>query len=195
MKRLFRRKIRTERTVRAYAVLHTASWHALEQANNTESGRFYNCMTSMLFSAFCLEAFFNHVCEGEIDHWQMVERCLRPDEKLDLLSTLFGYPIDHGRRPFQTFGSIFKFRNLVAHARTERLGTEYEEVLAELEWPTEPEMPQTKWEKVCNLDMAQRFVDDTKEMLVILGEKAGLEPGHLYLPGTFGWETSTRANR
>jgi hypothetical protein len=181
--------------VRAYAVLRVASWHALEQATNTESGRFYNCMTSMLFSAFCLEAFLNHVCEGEIDHWQMVERCLRPDEKLDLLSTLFGYPIDYGRRPFQTFGSIFQFRNLLAHAKTEYLGDEYEEVLTELEWPTEPEMPQTEWEMLCNLDMAQRFVDDTKEMLVILGEKAGLEPGHLCLPETFGWETSTRADR
>lgn len=49
-----------ERTILTYAVLDEAADFALEQATTAEEGSFYNCFSSIVMSAFCLEAYVNH---------------------------------------------------------------------------------------------------------------------------------------
>ena len=54
-------KVEAEKTVNTFAHLRAASWFALQETKQNEKGRFYNCMISQLFFAFCLEAYLNHV--------------------------------------------------------------------------------------------------------------------------------------
>lgn len=92
--------------------------------------------------------------------------------KLKVLSKVIAYDVDYGARPFQTFIEIFKFRNWLVHAKTEYLNKEDEGVLIEGEHLSKP---LTEWEKMITLEKAQRFLDDTKEMLAKLHTQAGLD--------------------
>lgn len=181
-----KRKVRveTERTVLTHSYLRAASWHALELAETTEEGRLYNCMTAMLFSAFCIEAYLNHLGNQKLEYWPTLKRRLSPSEKLEVLSSVIGYKVNFGRRPFQTFNEIFGVRNQLVHAESEYLFQEDEQLLAPSESPSKP---QAKWEEIMNLKVANRFVEDTRAMLVELHSKSGLEHDPFWTLGTASW--------
>jgi hypothetical protein len=96
-------KVQFERYMPTFSILRQVSWHALELAKESESGRFFNCMTAILFSALCLEAYLNHLGAQKLDYWNVLKERLSPREKLDVLSRIIDYEIDYGHRPFQTF--------------------------------------------------------------------------------------------
>ncbi|MEH2006511.1 hypothetical protein, partial [Nostoc sp.] len=113
-----------QRNVNTFMYLKQASRVLLNQAKANEEGSFYNYMTSMLTSAFYLEAYLNHsgfkfyeIREKENNsYWKAFEK-LNPDEKLEKWSEMICFKIDYGRRPFQTFKEIFKFRNKLVHGK------------------------------------------------------------------------------
>ncbi len=71
---LMRRKVNVQasKTIYTYSYLYFASLEALVQAQNTEVGSFYTCMTAELFSAFCLEAYLNHLGNQKLPFWESV---------------------------------------------------------------------------------------------------------------------------
>lgn len=142
-------------------------------------------MTAMLFSAFTLEAFLNHLGAKRISYWDVLQRKLGPEEKLQVLCKDIGYKPDRSRPPFQTFSIIFDFRNAIVHAKTEYPSYEGELILEEGQRPPKPLVG---WEKQITLDTAQRFFDDTKAMLTELHYAAKLrEP--LFIPEEVFGET------
>lgn len=180
-------KVKSDKTVYTFAYLRAAGWHALQEAKQKEEGRFYQCMTSQLFSAFCLEAYINHVGKAKLPYWEKLERKLGPREKLEIISHEIGYKINFGERPFQSFESIFKLRNLLVHGRTEFIEEESEQILDEGE---KPAISQAKWQSYINIDTAIKFSEDTKEMIDLLNTKAGFDLNYLYTPETRGWHIS-----
>ncbi len=177
-------KVETERMVLTHAYLRQVSLQALEMAEQTEEGRLYNCMVAMLFSAFCIEAYLNHLGNQKLNYWSVLKRKLSPTEKLQVLTSEIGYDVDFGSRPFQTFGEIFNLRNQLVHAETEYLSQEDEQLLAPSETPAKPK---AKWEMIMDLEVARRFVKDTKTMLFELHSKAGLEHDPFWTLGTSSW--------
>lgn len=164
-------KISANRTVFTYNYLRNISHLTFGKAKKEKKGPFNNCLLSMLFSAFCVEAYLNHLGSEKTDFWEAVERC-SPKEKLIIISRTIKYKIDWGHRPFQTFESIFSFRNKLVHAKTHNLSALEEQILEDEE---DPSMPLSNWEKLVNLKMAERFLKDTKEIIGILHSKAGLK--------------------
>lgn len=180
-------KVRAEKTVYTFAYLRAASWHALQEAKKQEEGRFYQCMTSQLFSAFCLEAYINHIGSKKLSFWENVEKKLGPKEKLEIIAHEIGYILDYGKRPFQSFDNIFKLRNLLVHGRTESFDEESEQTVSDGEIPI---LPKTKWQNFINIEMAEKFSEDTKSIIESLNSKAGFDINYLYVPETSMWSMS-----
>ena len=164
-------RVRTKRTLPTYTRLRGVSWYANKLANKAIEGRLNHCMTSMLFSAFTLEAYLNHLGESKISFWDPLKKKLSPHDKLEVLSDVLGFKPDFGSRPYQTFRSMFKLRDLLAHARTETLALEGEFILTPGESPPKP---LSEWEQLISLEGCQRFLDDTKAIVYDLSSRAGV---------------------
>src|SRR6266446_10147432 len=103
---------------RTFSLLRSAAVDALERAGSSESGRFYQCMHALISSAFCLEAYLNHVGEHENQLWKENPR-LNVWDKFRRVCKEVELTPDYSARPFSTFEWLVDFRDSVAHARTE----------------------------------------------------------------------------
>jgi len=157
--------VKAETTSYSYVTLHNAAHYALEDAKNSEHSRFFNALTAMLYSAFSLEAYLNHLGNSEFQNWEKIERSKSPKQKLDMLVDKRGFVPDYSKKPFDVFDEIFKFRKKIVHGKTEHL--KIEEV-REGEIGDTPETPMTSWEKSTTLENAISFVEGSAEIITEL---------------------------
>jgi hypothetical protein len=106
-----------------YADLYSGNLRFLKLIDeNKKGGLVYSlCISVIVFSAFCLEGYMNHIGPTYFQTWfdeETGEIWKRPKEKLCLICDKVNITPDFGRRPFQSFSQIFRFRNLIAHAKT-----------------------------------------------------------------------------
>jgi hypothetical protein len=148
-----------------YVTLYNAAYYALQVAKGTIDGRFFNFLTAMIFAAFSLEAYLNHLGTSEFPNWAKFERNKSPKQKLEMLTAKRGYSPDFSKPPFSTFDQIFTFRKKIAHGKTERV--EVEEI-QERELGDQPDLPTTSWEIETTLENAASFVEDAASMIRIL---------------------------
>ena len=172
-----------QRNVNTFMYLKQASRVLLNQAKANQEGSFYNYMTSMLTSAFYLEAYLNHsgfkfygIRENN-SYWKDFEK-LNPEKKLEKWSEMICFKIDYGRRPFQTFKEIFKFRNKLVHGKSEVINVN--QIQKASEEYTYTQLPKLNWEKMVNMQTAERFLNDAIEMVEILNKQAGFSSIELY---------------
>ncbi len=146
--------------IKTYVYLFHAARLSIKdaEAEKIEEIAFYNCMTSIVFLAFCIEAYLNHMGEEEAQHWEDDFESLRPIAKLRLIMSRHG-ELDFTRRPFQSFSDIFTVRNQLAHGKT---------VFA---FEKHPKEPLAKWGKLCNVKDAKRLFDDTEKMIRFIHAK------------------------
>jgi hypothetical protein len=142
---------------------------------------------SMVFSAFTVEAFLNHVGANRTTFWSTVERKLSPPDKLGLLATFLGLEIDFSKRPFQTFRRMFRLRDALAHGKTESMTEDSTQFLRDGE---HPKQPMTAWEKEINFRNAKIYFNDTKAMVQIICDKATMDPMELMVGSEY--ESITR---
>lgn len=148
---------------------YVSSKHFLKQAEEKTEGSLYPLLASMLFSAFCFEAYLNFLGREQIVDWESTERKLGLTDKLDLLSKSIKYNVDSGRRPFQTIKELFRFRDMVVHAKPETVTGERKrhKDTGQLRFPT------SKWIELCDLATATRFHEDVKESILELHRRSG----------------------
>ncbi len=159
-------------TVYTASYLHAASRQALEEAKDNEKGSYYNLMISLVFSAFTIEAYLNHLGAEIIPFWLTIERSLSPSKKLEVIAVQLSKSIDYGRRPFQSFKSIFQLRDFLAHGRTEYISKESIQFLSDGD---KPELPQAEWQKDITAEIVQRYFDDTEEIIKYLHDVSGVK--------------------
>lgn len=127
----------------------------------------------LVFSAFTIEAFMNHIGEQLFSSWKThLQKSLNPEAKLSLIAEKRGFTIDFGSSPFQSFRTVFRFRNAMAHSVTEELSSEKAKHFLQVGrdfWPA------AEWEKLCNADIAQKISNDTEAIIRLIEEKSGLE--------------------
>ena len=145
----------------------------------------------MIFTAFSLEAYLNHLGNHVTEFWETIERKLNPKEKLDTLATILEIDLDFGTRPFQTFHRMFTLRNSLAHGRTENLTVNSIQVLSD---DDVPHMPSTSWEEEISIENASKYLEDAKAMIINLSEKAGIEEYLLWVPEEADWFASIAEN-
>jgi hypothetical protein len=174
----------TKRTTYPYVYLHEASYYSLQEAIAEEEGSFFKFMSSMLFASFCTEGYINYLGENKVLGWRQKERKLGRDGRLDLLLQLLDMSPSMTRRPFKTYKELFEFRDALVHSRvvtTKLTGS----LVSTAERPPKP-LP--GWEEVINQQTAQRFFDDSSQMIRVLNQKAGYDRDPFATPWIGEWE-------
>lgn len=168
-------KISREREVKTYVQLCIASHATLEKAKKEGDGSFYQVMASLIFTAFMMEAYLNHIGPHIFKCWGDLER-LKPSSKLNIVAEKLGIEIDKGKRPYQTLSELFKFRNDLAHGKSVSLKSKSDEIrlVAEPFDDYRDEGLQTEWEKYCTQDNANHALEDTTSIMKEIHQRAGM---------------------
>lgn len=145
---------------------------SLEAARKNEEGQFFNVMNTLVFSAFTMEAFFNHLGSQSVDKWDKKERSLSKLKKLKFFLSELKVKEDFSSRPIISVIDAFKFRDLLAHGRTEIVNQSEEVNLNENEFKRY--MIENEWMKLCNLETAERVFDDVESIIYKLFKAAGM---------------------
>jgi len=160
-------KVSRQRQVKTYAELRHASHVMLEKAEKDKEGSFYQVMASLVFTAFMMEAYLNHIGPQIFKCWGDLER-LSPLSKLDLIAEKLGAEKDDGKRPYQTLSELFRFRNTLAHGKSASLKSDNEVRLVDKqfdEYRYRHAFLETEWEKYCTLDNASQALEDTETII------------------------------
>jgi hypothetical protein len=159
-----------EREVRTFVDLSHGSDVMLMTAKEREKGSYYTAMSSLLLRAFTFEAYLNHLGTKKTDFWDHVESIRVMDKYAVLCKMLFVEP-DFSKRPYQTVGKLFKFRNSIAHGRSVVLKNS-----KDVSSDDEPyqHVPRAEWEEYSTIENAERVKEDISAVIVELHKAAGL---------------------
>ncbi len=143
--RIVKAQIKRERQVNTFNDLSKANYHMLETATSQRDGWFYDCMSSLIFSAFTFEAYLNHVGQKLFSFWDDIES-ISNESKLNVIYKQLSIEPDFSKRPYQTLKKVFKFRNAIAHGKSEFIDKEAKIVKDEIE-KIRRSHPLTEWEE------------------------------------------------
>jgi hypothetical protein len=174
-------KIKKERQVVTYAELWHTSWSLLKQGQNQEDGSFHQFMGSLVFTAFSLEAYLNHIGPRVFRNWLALER-LAPQEKLDIIAEKIGLHVDYGKRPWGIMKQLFGFRNEIAHGKSIKVAEEQIVPLGK-EDDCMRQFAKTKWKKFCTRHNAEGARKDVEQMVRALHAKAEIKDEFPFVGG------------
>ena len=181
-------EVSKERQINTYAEVWHASYVMLEKAKKDPEGSYYQLMASLVFTAFTLEAFLNHIGQSIFKCWDDLEQ-LSPLRKLNLIAETLEIRKDEGKRPFQTISKLLRFRNDVAHGKTVHLKSTDQITVVDSEFDQHMrDSLQTPWQNYCNLENAERAREDVEEVCHIIHRASGLTGDILF---SFGLQVSS----
>jgi hypothetical protein len=158
MKACSKALVTKDRSVHTYAELWHASQCVLETGERERIGSSWQFLSSLVLTAFAFEAYLHHVGPAVLSSWESLEQ-LPPLTKLELLCDALKVPLpaEKGERSLQTIGQLFKFRNSLAHGRSEVLKAEPKHVDVEkVDDHFRQQRLLTHWERLIeNADRAQ----------------------------------------
>jgi len=161
----------TEETqTNTYMYLYKTANINLEELENLESGKFYKILTCIIFSSFTIEAYMNHIGYYNFNFWTEVEK-KRPLEKLKILYSVLELNFDKSLRPIQSIIEMFKYRNLLAHGKTETNTNRINHRATEVKMSQIVGFYQTRWEAMTTAENARRYFDDMKEVITLLNNQ------------------------
>lgn len=183
-------RVSKERQVNTYAEMWRVSFELLRKAKEDRKGSYYQFMASLIFTAFTLEAYLNHIGQRIFACWNDLER-LSPSKKLNVIAEKLGVAKDDSKRPFQTVSSLFKFRNDVAHGKSVQLKSEDQIRVIDDKFDDYMHDPlETRWQKYCTLKNAERAREDVEKIIKLLHEVSGITDDMLFNVGMwFGSST------
>jgi len=173
-----------EREVNTYTEMWHTSYCLLQKGLEQRKGSFHQYMASLVFTAFALEAYLNHIGSKIFSCWKDLER-LSPKEKLNVIAERLKVKIDYGKRPWQVMKNLFEFRNDIAHGKSMKIKTN--EILKVDNYEDNVrKFIQTRWEKYCSRKNAEGAREDVNNIVVALHKAAGFKD----FPFVMGFQTS-----
>jgi hypothetical protein len=163
--------IEKTRDVRMYAEMWHTSEVLLMNGKENAKGCTHQFRASLVFTAFTLEAYLNHIGKKLFKCWDDLDR-LRPKEKLNVVADRIGLQVDYGRQPWQIVQDLFGFRNKIAHGRSEELSESVP--LDKYQDEVLPQFVLTDWEKDCNEKKAERAREHVKAIVHSIHEAANI---------------------
>ena len=163
-----RAELLVKRVTYTYKYLLDSALFFIDQAKQLEGedeSKLYYYMSSILSSAFCIEAYLNHVGKELFPFWDDLEK-LNTRGKLQLIAhhENVDIPLDFNRAPDQSLDTLRKFRNSIVHAQTEEHSTK-----RHVGERTPSLMP--FWEKKCTHEDARRLLDDVQHIILKIHDK------------------------
>jgi len=158
-----------ETQTNTYLYLYKTAKINLEELENSQSGSFYKIIICITFCAFTLEAYMNHIGYDNCNFWNEVEKN-KPLEKLKILYSTFNLEFDKSSRPLQSIIEMYKYRNLLAHGKTETTTntTSINQEVTEIDMSQIVGFAQTRWESMTTSSNARRYFDDMKKVIELL---------------------------
>jgi hypothetical protein len=184
------RRLKKKRKHRPHAEHYEAArvFCANAEKNQADSG--LQLQASLLFSAFCIEAYLNLMGSTCLRYWDEIDKA-PVLAKLRLLMAEFRVHFEEGKRPLQTVSDLFRYRNWMAHSKA-GLIEEEKEIKNEddIEDAVLFDLPRHKWEKFVTRQKAKQCLEDVAAVIGALNEKAPKPDVGLYLitshSGEFG---------
>ena len=173
-------------TVLTYSYLRHSSKSLLKIAKDNEEGSVHTSMSSLILTAFTLEASLNHIGEKLFPFWKDVEKNLSPESKLKFISHEIKVSPDFSKKPYQSFKKILQFSNTLAHGKTETVQGSWVVNVDD----TLTSKIETEWQKMCTPEVAGKILDDISSIVTELYKKAGMgdypffSTGHGFSVGT-----------
>jgi hypothetical protein len=168
-----------KRIQRSFSICRAVCQHNYEKAERKEPGWLFDCLASQVFAAFYIEACMNHIVAKVFkkEDWEKYQ-WYKPKEKMKLIGDRINHKFDFNKRPYQTFTEIFKFRNSIAHGRTE---TSEGEKRMKIDYGEEPKLLKGFWDLV-SLEIAKTFMVDADEICKEILNISGERPSMIYIP-------------
>lgn len=138
------------------------------QVNN----EYNNSLSTVVFCAFSLEGFLNHVGEELVKDWNESFESYKPKDKLLFLANKFNIEIDFGKSPFQSFKIIFEIRNQLSHPKTKE---HIKDSKFKLKVNENSTWNANRWECYSNKKEAKQILHDTKKIIDELDQKFPIE--------------------
>ena len=92
----------------------------LQKGIELPKGCSHQFRASLVFTAFALEAFLNHIGHNLFKCWDDLERRLGPREKLNIIAERLQVDVNYGILPWQIVKDLFDFRNEIAHGKSKK---------------------------------------------------------------------------
>jgi len=179
-------KVSKERQVNTYVEMWHASNVMLHKAKKDSQWSlysYYHVMASLIFTAFTLEAYLNHIGQRIFKCWNDLEQ-LSPSRKLNVIAEKLEVEKDDDKRPFQTVSKLFKFRNDIAHGKSVSLKPEEKIVVVDDNfYDYMGERPKIRWEEYCTFQNAERARVDVKSIIQTLHKASGISDDILFAFG------------
>jgi len=168
-------EVTSERDVRSYAEFWHTSFCLLEMTKESDEGSYHLLMGSLVFTAFSIEAYLNHVGPKVFKCWEDLER-LSPKEKLNVISEKLEVKVNYGIRPWQVLTELFQFRNDIAHGKTQKVVISKIETLEKHNASYDPWefRAETRWEKYCTKKNAERAREDVVKIVHAIHNAANI---------------------
>ncbi|MCH5518976.1 hypothetical protein [Pseudomonas syringae] len=161
------------RTVNTYAFLYEGALRAVEKAEKTEEGRFYDVLNALILSAFTVEAYLNHLMDSEaVASSASVDERLSVWRKYRLVSRILKVGKGDLNEAFPEIASVLVFRNFIAHGKTQlnRFSCNTDEDFP----PRLEDFGESEWQQFAVLENAQTIVNSVRIFASELSEAAGL---------------------
>jgi hypothetical protein len=183
-------RMKGKATFNSFVYLRKAAENAFDCAKENPRGSNYQRVSAVLFSAFSMEAYLNHVGQQIDPAWESKERELSWKDKLAFIAVTLGFTAPLGSRPFQTVASIFKLRDRLAHGKTETYEMTYKFRKDKMD-KIDPPWLAIYWSDA----IVQRSLEDTWKVMEKIQEKAGLSKQGMATIGTGEFEAVPRRMR
>jgi len=178
-------KVSKSRQVNTYLEMWRVSYWTMRQAEKEVEGSYFQIMASLIYTAFTLEAYLNHIGKQIFGCWDDLER-LSPRKKLNVIAEKLGVEKDDGERPFQTVKKLFDFRNDVAHGKTIFLKTEDEIRIVDSKLDDYMHKPlEAEWEKYCTQDNAKLAREDVESIMWKFHKASNRGDDDLFFPSVW----------
>jgi hypothetical protein len=174
-------RVKLERKVITYADFWRTSEVLLERAQAEPGGSYYFFLGSLVFSAFSLEAFLNHMGESLFDSWSDLE-ILAPRGKLIVICEHLGLKPKWNVQPWQTVPELAGFRNKIAHGKNALV--RFEKTVSRDKYEKLWKMFLfADWQKYASETNAVRVRKQLEALFRLIHEKANLEDDCLFNHG------------
>lgn len=146
-----------------FVYMHTGARHMLALAEQSLDGQLYTTISSLVFSAFTLEAYLNHLGALRYEDWAATERRRSKRRKFEMLAGNAGLAVDFGARPCRTLLELFNFRDRMAHGRTTSSNVT---TTIDLNLPRLPQITgRSEWQAYATVENARQAIADVEALI------------------------------
>lgn len=173
-------RVKSKKTDKPYSTFANGAYFFYKKMQEEEEGRSFYIIGTILFSAFAMEAYINHIGKLKIENWEEIEKSFSPKQKIKHLIDELNLEVDLGAPPCQIFHDLFQFRKLIVHGKTKVIEHEFvtERNVTKDFFPTELK---SEWECNTTLENGKRYFEDTQKMMENLNKQIFGQESFLYL--------------